>query len=102
DSYNNPLDPVTHSKTWIVGTLGLTTGAVIYGAGAASTGVGLEAYFSGLIGGAAAGAAAGTAAGTAGLASLKIQHPFDNYLNNNYKGLSSKIKQWSLDNPDIN
>ena len=104
--YNNWKDPVTHSKVWgtvAVGSLavGLTTG-VIYGtttgvsigANMAATGTGLEALFTGVIGGAVGGAPAAT-----GYSLLKLQHPFEKYYNNNFNNLKTDIKNWAEQNP---
>ena len=94
-SYNSMLDPVTHPKTWVLGTAGLFGAGIIYGAsaGASATlsGSGLEAYFSGLIGG-------GIGGGTM-LYNIKLNHPFDNYFNKNFKDLKADIKNWSDNNP---
>ena len=94
-SYNNPLDPVTHPKTWMAGTATLLIAGTVYGAttGAAmsTVGGGLEAYFTGLIG--------GGIGGGIGYTNLKIQHPFQSYLNKNFKDLSTDIKDWSKMNP---
>ena len=97
-SYNSMLDPVTHPKTWVLGTAGLFGAGIIYGAsaGASATlsGSGLEAYASGLIGG-------GIGGGTM-LYNIKINHPFDNYFNKNFKDLKVDIKNWSNNNPILN
>ena len=93
-SYNSMLDPVTHPKTWVLGTAGLFGAGIIYGAsaGASATlsGSGLEAYFSGLIG------------GGIGAYNIKSNHPFDNYFNKNFKDLKVDIKNWSNNNPILN
>ena len=94
-SYNNWLDPVTNSKTWAVGAGIIFIGGVIYGvsAGISATlsGSGLEAYFSGLIGGGIGGAIC--------LYNIKLHHPFDNYFNKDFKNLKVDIKKWSDNNP---
>jgi hypothetical protein len=91
------LDPVTHPKIWVAGTAGLFGAGIIYGAsaGASATlsGSGLEAYASGLIGG-------GIGGGTM-LYNIKLNHPFDNYFNKNFKDLKVDIKNWSNDNPSL-
>jgi hypothetical protein len=94
-SYNSMLDPVTHPKIWVAGTAGLFGAGIIYGAsaGASATlsGSGLEAYFTGLIG--------GGIGGGIGAYNIKLNHPFDNYFNKNFKDLKVDIKNWSNDNP---
>jgi hypothetical protein len=109
--YNNILDPVTHPKTWAVGTVGLfgvsLASGLAYGlsaggsagAAAATTGTGLEALFTGGMG-AAAGAAAGSTGFVTGYFSLKAQHPFNNYFNKDFKGLQTDIQTWSKNNPE--
>ena len=124
-SYNNWLDPVTHSKTWAVGAGSLFIGGAIYGAAYGTTiglnatsgiGAGMEvstplhAFFSyGLkltaiaAGGAAGGAVGGAVGGAAGFGTgyynLQIQHPFNTYFNKDFKNLKIDIKKWSDNNP---
>ena len=71
---NDWRDPVTHSKTWVVGTAALTVGGAVAGVALAPvTGGGsLSAYFMAL-------ASGGVGAG-AGLFSIEIFHGLDKYL----------------------
>jgi hypothetical protein len=92
--YNNWKDPVTHSKTWAIGASGLFVAGAYYGAtvgiGATTTGNGLEAFGSGLIGGGIGGGAI--------VGGIKIQHPFEAYFNKDFKGLQTDIKNWAKEN----
>jgi hypothetical protein len=93
--YNNILDPVTNPKSWGVGATGLAIGAGIYGAssgiGMVTTGTGLEALFTGLIG--------GGIGGGIGAYNLKIQHPLEKYVNKDFKNVKTDMTNWVKNNP---
>lgn len=57
----------------------------------------LESFFNTVI---LSGGAVGGAVG--GKELIKLNHPFDNYFNKNFKDLKVDIKNWSNDNPSLN
>ena len=86
-TYNNWKDPVTNSKTWGVGVLGVGVLAanILPSASAIST------YFN-----AGMGIGVGSAAGAL---SLSLQHPYASYHNKDFKGLRTDIGNWAAENP---